>query len=64
VAGFLSLGEVASLMRCSPQTIRRWLADGVQFPRPVRVRRRLLFDAREIDVYLQQLRAADTMSAD
>jgi hypothetical protein len=36
----------------------------MHFPRPLRIRRRLLFDAVEVRMYLEQLKTADTESAD
>jgi predicted DNA-binding transcriptional regulator AlpA len=56
---YLTHEEVAGLCRVSPQTLRRWrygAATRDTFPRPLRIGRRLLFDAAEVRGFLERLR--------
>ena len=51
---FLTTEEVAHLCRCSAATVLRWRhRRGSTFPRPVKVGRRLLFNAAEVNAYLE-----------
>lgn len=51
-----TLAEIAALYRVSQQTARRWLRER-RIPAPVRVGRRLLFEAGQVHVHLERLRA-------
>jgi excisionase family DNA binding protein len=51
----LSLGEVAKLLSVSSHTVRSWARTGKL--RPVRICRRLLFDPRELEKFLQEAKA-------
>ena len=53
----LTIEETACQLRVSTQMIRRWLAESKNdFPRPVRVRKRILFEADQVEKYLKDHR--------
>jgi predicted DNA-binding transcriptional regulator AlpA len=54
---FLDLAEIAALLHVTPQTLRRWRTQQASsFPSQVRIGRRLLFDAAEVQAFLARLR--------
>jgi len=48
---FLTLDETARLVRCSSDTVRRWVAGG-NFPQPVKPGRKWIFRNAEIQDFL------------
>jgi excisionase family DNA binding protein len=56
VTEFLTAAEVAQVVRVSAQTVKSWGRDG-KLPAPVKVGRRCLFRADEIDKLRQRLKA-------
>jgi excisionase family DNA binding protein len=55
---FLTASEVAQVFRVSAQTVKAWGREG-KLPAPVKVGRRCLFRAEEIDKFRHQLRHKD-----
>jgi excisionase family DNA binding protein len=57
-ATYLTASELAALLHVSGETLRRWRADPrYGFPAPVRIGRRLLFKATEVEAYLERHRS-------
>ncbi len=54
-AEYLTLEETAGLCRVRPGTVSAWVRSG-SFPQPIRIGRRLLFEAAEVRAYLKRLR--------
>jgi excisionase family DNA binding protein len=48
---FLTLGEVADMLRCSELSVRNWVKDS-KFPAPVVPSRKWLFRADEVESFL------------
>jgi predicted DNA-binding transcriptional regulator AlpA len=60
---YFSLAELSTLLHVSGQTIRRWYGGDGRFPKPLKIGRRLLFDAAEVRTYLEQLRTTGATPA-
>src|SRR5712692_8610610 len=52
---FLTLPEVARLLRATPPTIRSWISQGI-IPRPISINRKRLFPASELTRALSGLK--------
>jgi excisionase family DNA binding protein len=59
---YMTTEELAQVLRTSPETIRYWRHLGNKGPRSFRVGRRVLYDRKDVLVWLEAAKAGDSVA--